>query len=251
MRNGDTECEPPRPLLIARSGLIGTQIGMVSMREIFIWLSVLPNGLRRRWMLKAPPEEETVDRENGKDEAEPPDAIVFEARGALAQFCGQPGVAWGPDNAFDAFCRARTGQKRDGDHHEHAEHPGDEGGVLIGAIGPQPVDLRKGIEDEKRREGEAEADCPEGGGGSGSPPEQAKCEDDGKWRCEEEEDALELLVQRLFGLEAEVVTDRHAHGQNDRAANPAEANEFFFAGLRSDELAIKVHRGECRGAVQH
>src|SRR5262245_43157701 len=211
----------------------------------------LPNRLRRCRMLKSPPEEEAVDRENRKHEAEPPDAIVLQAGVALAQFCGQPGVAWIPDDSFDAFRRRRLGQEGDHDHHEHAEYPGDEGRMLIGAIGPQPLNLWKGIEDEKRREGEAEADRPEGCGGSGSPPEQAKCEDDGEWRCEEEEDALELLVQRLFGLQAEVVADGDAHYQNAGAANPAEANQFLFASLRSNELAVKIHRGECRSAVEH
>src|SRR5262245_53266295 len=35
-RNGETECDPPRPLLIASSGLIGTRTGIVSMRLIFM-----------------------------------------------------------------------------------------------------------------------------------------------------------------------------------------------------------------------
>ena len=36
IRNGDTECDPPRPLLMASSGLIGTRTGTVSRRVIFM-----------------------------------------------------------------------------------------------------------------------------------------------------------------------------------------------------------------------
>src|SRR6476660_423751 len=36
-KNGETECEPPRPLRIASSGLMGTRIGIVSSWLIFIF----------------------------------------------------------------------------------------------------------------------------------------------------------------------------------------------------------------------
>src|SRR5437763_81895 len=79
-RNGETECDPPRPLLMANSGLIGTRTGMVSMRLIFMRLPKnLPNGPWGCRVLKPPPEKEAVDRQDDQHEAQPPDAEIFEA----------------------------------------------------------------------------------------------------------------------------------------------------------------------------
>src|SRR6188474_3086514 len=98
-RKGETECDPPRPLLMASSGLIGTRIGMVSMRVIFMLSPQnLPDRNGRSRMLKAPPEKEAVDRQNDQHEPEPPDAKILEARIALTQLWRQARIVRAPDN---------------------------------------------------------------------------------------------------------------------------------------------------------
>ena len=61
---------------------------------------------------------------------------------------------------------------------------------------------------------------------------------------------MKLLVKRLFGLQAEIVSNQHAHDEDHNAADSPAADQFFLAGLRADELGIQVHRSERRSAVE-
>src|SRR4051812_262293 len=98
-------------------------------------------------MLEAPPEEKAVNGQNDEDEAEPPEAEIFESGVFGAEVGGEAGVFRSPNDAFDVFGWWWLREQGSDDHDGHAEEPGNEGRVLIGSIGPQPIVRGKGVED--------------------------------------------------------------------------------------------------------
>ena len=100
------------------------------------------------------------------------------------------------------------GEQRDDDHRQHAEHPRRAArGADRSCTGWSHVDVLERVEDQERGEREAEDDRPDGGRRVGATPEQAEREDHRERRRDEEEDALELHVERL-ALQAVVVSRR-------------------------------------------
>src|SRR5436190_24074184 len=75
IRNGETVCAPPRPDLIASSGLIGTRMGIVSTAVIFT-AAPLPRQHRHR-VLKPEPQEETVQPQDHADKQQPPQPPIL------------------------------------------------------------------------------------------------------------------------------------------------------------------------------
>src|SRR5438094_789933 len=130
-KNGEVSCVPPRPDLIANSGLIGTRTGIVSTDVIFTrGLPLAMPHVHR--VLKAIPEEESVNPQRDRDEQEPPEAIVLPAAVAPPLLLGQRGVPRIPDDAGRLLLRRRLGQERYDDDRDHAIDPIDERPVAVG-----------------------------------------------------------------------------------------------------------------------
>src|SRR5438876_808159 len=157
-RKGDIVCDPPRPLLIASAGLIGTLMGIVSMSVIFTLVvpssPTWPAAKHRHGMLKTEPEEPGVNRQYDPDEQAPPDPEILYAVIAAPLLFGQPGILPRPENRFNLPTSGRLRKHRNDRDHQHAETPGEKCAMQVNAFLAGKESRREEVEEPGKYEAE-------------------------------------------------------------------------------------------------